>query len=648
MELLERANFLGSLADYANEARNGHGRFVLVAGDSGIGKTALLEAFQQWSGATRWLWGACDALFTPRPLGPLFDIAAELGGELFALCRREAPREELFRVFLEQIDGGAHPTVVAVEDIHWADEATLDLLRFTARRLSRNRTLLIATYRDDEVQGNRALELVLGDLARQRAVRRMLLPSLSPAAVQTLAAGRPVDPTELHRLTGGNPFYVSEILDAGPDAVPTSVRDAVMARMSRLRPEARRVVEAGALVGGRIDPAILETVAEDEGTGLDHAVASGMLVSESGGLRFRHELARMAVEGSIPNHRAVELHRRILQVLEASAPLDHAVLAHHAEGARDPAAVLRHAPEAGRRSAELGSHREAAAQYERALRFAGGIDAADLAHLHEGLAYELSLVDRWEEATEERQEALRLWRQVGNAEKIGENLRWLSRCLWRLCRGAEANEAAAAALQILEPLPPAPELAWAYANLALQRVQAGDVRDGIRLAEQARDLAESLAQPEILSHALNTMACAYGAIGEGGWDLFERALRIALDEGLEEQVGRAYANMYATGTKQRRFGDVESSFAEGLAFCEDHDVATFTVCLTGWRAVALTDLGRWDEAATLGEGMLGLPEMSFVNRMNPLLALGATGRPDQVAGRHRRAGRRRAKAVGPD
>ena len=191
------------------------------------------------------------------------------------------------------------------------------------------------------------------------------------------------------------------------------------------------------------------------------------------------------------------------------------MLAHHAEGAGDAAAVLRHAPEAARRSAELGSHREAAAQYERALRFADGIDTAELALLREGLAYELSLVDRWEEA-EERQEALRLWRQVGNAEKIGQNLRWLSRCLWRLCRGAEANDAAAAALQVLEPLPPAPELAWAYANLALQRVQAGDVRDGIRLAEKARDLAERLAEPEILSHALNTMGCAYAAMGRAG------------------------------------------------------------------------------------------------------------------------------------
>src|SRR6185437_4108286 len=130
MELLERASFLDALAGYATEARHGSGRLVLVSGESGIGKTALAEAFQAQLHGARWLWGACDGLLTPRPLGPLFDIAAQAGGRLLQLCGQGAARDQLFGAFLAELDSPAPLTVTVIEDVHWADEATLDLLRF--------------------------------------------------------------------------------------------------------------------------------------------------------------------------------------------------------------------------------------------------------------------------------------------------------------------------------------------------------------------------------------------------------------------------------------------------------------------------------------------------------------------------------------
>ena len=331
------------------------------------------------------------------PAGSAVRHRGELGGELFALCRQDAPREELFRVFLEQIDGGAQPTVVAVEDIHWADEATRPAALHGPAPLG-NRTLLIATYRDDEVQGNRALEVVLGDLARQRAVRRMLLPPLSPVAVQTLAAGRPADPAELYRLTGGNPFYLSEILDAGPEVVPTSARDAVMARMSRLlgRPAGWSRLREWSAAGST--PAILETVAEDEGIGLDHAVASGMLVSEAGGLRFRHELARMAVEGSIPTigrwSSTAASCRSWRMRPRSSTPCSPTTRRARAMPRR-PASCPGGRPAVGTAGLAPGGRRavRAGALLRRRDRLGGP------GRTPPGLAYELSLVDRWEEAT---------------------------------------------------------------------------------------------------------------------------------------------------------------------------------------------------------------------------------------------------------
>ena len=157
MELLERASFLRALTEYADESRRGDGRLVLLSGESGIGKTALLEAFEQRLEGARWLWGACDGLLTPRPLGPLFDIGARAGGELARLCGADASRDELFAALLAELDSSTALTVVVIEDVHWADESTLDLLSFLGRRLSRLRGLLLVTYRDDEVDRTQRL-----------------------------------------------------------------------------------------------------------------------------------------------------------------------------------------------------------------------------------------------------------------------------------------------------------------------------------------------------------------------------------------------------------------------------------------------------------------------------------------------------------
>src|SRR6185437_6473980 len=241
MELLERTPFLQTLAEYAGEARQGNGRLVLLSGESGMGKTVLLEAFQQQLDGARWLWGSCDGLLTPRPLGPLFDIGAQLDGELATLCRQGAPRDRLFAAFLAEI-GSSTFTVAVIEDVHWADEATIDLLNFLGRRLSRRNALVLVSYRDNEVGADHPLRIVLGDLATQRATRRMRLPPLSQRAVRRLAEQRDIDAAELHRITGGNPFYVNEVLAARWPSVPPTVSDAVGARLARCNPSAREIV----------------------------------------------------------------------------------------------------------------------------------------------------------------------------------------------------------------------------------------------------------------------------------------------------------------------------------------------------------------------------------------------------------------------
>lgn len=214
----ERERCLLDLAEWLDAAVEHGGLVALVEGEAGIGKTALLQEFSaQQRRVGRVLWGACDALFTPRPLGPLHDIARQTQKALLAAIAA-GNRDAIFTAALDELERGP-PALVVLEDLHWADDATLDLFKFLSRRIHRTHALLVITYRDDELGPRHPLRFVLGELPRG-GVRRLRLVPLSESAVTELAdnAGRPA--TGLRALTGGNPFFLTELLAAGTDAVP--------------------------------------------------------------------------------------------------------------------------------------------------------------------------------------------------------------------------------------------------------------------------------------------------------------------------------------------------------------------------------------------------------------------------------------------
>jgi tetratricopeptide (TPR) repeat protein len=622
MHLLERELPLAALATCAREARHGDGRLMLVAGEAGVGKSALIEELQNDLADARWSWGACDGLFTPRPLGPLFDLAAQLGGELEELCRAGAAREDLFRALLRQVSDPPVLDVVVVEDVHWADEATLDLLRFLGRRLRDAPVLLIVTYRDDSLTADDPLRAALGEIARQRTTRRVELAPLSADAVRILAGPSGLDAAELYRLTGGNPFYVTEVIQAGMSKIPAAARDAVLARAVRLSGESREVLDVAALIGTRSDLPLIESVTACPPRAVDEILASGLLAGDGGWLRFRHEIARLAVAQAVPAHLGSAIHARILAGLESAGCEDHARMAFHAEGAGDGAAVFRYASSAARQAAALASHREAAAQYERTLRFAADADPATAAGLYDGLAYELGLLDRWQDAVDADERALARWRQAADRRRESATLRHLAHTMWRLCRGPEARAAAEAAVAILEPLEPSAELAWAYANLAGDQMEDGHYDLAIELSRRAQALAESFGLPSVLSDALNTEACSTASQGGEWTTLMQQALDVAVAGRLQPQAGRAYANMHAIYAAQRRLDEAERCFAEGIAYCDEHDIGTYGTCLRGERTSTLEKRGRWDESASLGVELLTGSGASPVNRINPLMSLG--------------------------
>lgn len=627
MELRERHRQLSALSQYAREAREGRGRLVLVSGDAGVGKSALVETFAEELDDARVLWGASDGQFTPRPLGPVLDIAAQAGGELARLAADGTPREALFTAARAELTGdvcaGGPLTVAVFEDVHWADEATLDLLRFLGRRLRDARSLLVVTYRDQGTPTNDSLRIALGDLSSQRGTRRIAVPPLTRSAVDALAAGSAVSGEELYRLTGGNPFFVGEVLRGAPGQIPPSAIDSVLARLAQLPPAARRYAEAAALMGARIDPALLVEVVGEETTALDALVGSGLLVSDGHRLRFQHELARAAVEQETQAHRRTPMHRRILTALVGAGETDDARMAYHAEGAEDSGAVLEYAPAAARQAARLRSHREAALQYERALRFADATPDSMRAGLHDALSGELSLVDRWEDAADHAERALALWQTTDDPASRSGTERFLSRVMWRLNRGADALRLAEQARRTVEPLGDTAALARADANLSLALSNEARYAESLVLAHKAQQLGEDSGLPDVLSDALDTEACVLAIRAEDRWrDVMLRSIQVAKDHQLQAQAGRAYANMHAALTMEHRYAEATHCFREGLAYCEDHDLATFSTCLRSSQAVVELETGRWDRAEASSRQLLAMVHISPANAITPQLNVG--------------------------
>ena len=358
-DLLERQAELAAFQQLLQRAPT-LGRVVLVAGEAGVGKTSVLRgaaAAHAATGGDVW-WGACDALQTPLPLAPLLDIAREQRPRLAA--RLEGPRQALFEAVLDELRHAATPVLMVVEDAHWADDATLDLLKYLGRRIERTHAVLAISYRDDEVTHTHPLRRVLGELPHSARVL-IDVPRLSEHGVAELARRLGAEADGVHAATGGNAFFATELLRAGRlprGVVPRTVQDVVLARFAALPAPVQELLRAVAVVPGRAERWLVDALVAPRTEELEAALASGLLVMDGSWLAYRHELARVAVESALSPALHTAWHARVLQALAAGTPAPPAArLVHHAVHAYDVAAISRHAPAAaaeGRACGALG------------------------------------------------------------------------------------------------------------------------------------------------------------------------------------------------------------------------------------------------------------------------------------------------------
>jgi DNA-binding CsgD family transcriptional regulator/tetratricopeptide (TPR) repeat protein len=625
MNLFERDSLLGSLEMLLHEAADGAGRVVLVGGEAGIGKTSLATALRDRRGAAGLWWGACDALQTPHPLAPLHDIARANAVRFKPLLAENAGRAQLFEAVLAELQASAVPTLFVVEDAHWADEATLDLLKFLGRRLEHLRCLLLVTYRDDEVAAHHPLRRLMGELPAA-CVTRMQVPRLSAEAVEAMARSALRSHEGLHALTQGNPFFVSELLQHGIDGLPQGVQDLVLARFARLGPMAQEVMQLASIVPRRIDGWLMQAVLAPPLAAIEECLDAGLLIADGNrnALAFRHELARVAIEQSLSRLRAQGLHAQVLAALERAdaSRVSLAWRVHHADRAGDADAVLRLAPEAALEAQRRGAHREAAAHLRTALACATQQSDPVRAALLDRLSYESYLTDRIEDALAARHAAREVWRRMEERLKEGDAIRWLSRLSWFNGQTAVAETYADEAIAVLGALPPGRELAMAYSNRAQLHMLQGEGADAVALGTRALELATGLGDQEIQVHALNNIGTARLDAGDdAGRDELEQSLALSLAGGLEEHAARAYVNLSFDAVMLKRFPAALDWMERGIGYCDSRDLDAWARYMTAYQAAAWFALGQWRRAAEQAAQLLHAPDLAPINRIVALTVL---------------------------
>ena len=609
--MLERDAELAALAHAAREAADGHGSVVLVMGEAGIGKSSLVEALRFHLPAEgRMLVGYCDDLATPRTLGPFRDLVGSVGTELSRAVTDGSERDRVLTALRTELTWPDHPTVLVIEDVHWADDATLDALRYLIRRIADVPAVLILTYRDDELNREHPLHGLLGQASRSDHVRHLPLHRLSQQAVRQLSAGSSVDTNDLFALTSGNPFFVHELLASTQgERVPPTIADAVLARVRSLDPSTQDVLEQLAVVPSALDRWLVDALVPGSGQGGEGTVAAlaaaeerGLLSVSTRKIAFRHELTRRAIAGSVPAARLLALNQRVLAALIDHDGSDVSRIVHHAAQAGDQDAIIRYGPAAGRDAARAGAHREAVAHFSLVLEHEGRFAPGERAELLAQYAIECYTVGAIDKAVKAGRRAVEENRSLGDLRQLGACLRWLSRIWWMAGNRANAEQAGREAISVLERAGDSRLLALALSNESQLCMAACRFAESIEYGERAAALARETGDAAVTSHALTNIGVSRWGLGDpAGQPTLDEALRVALEAGDVEDACRAYVNLVRNLLDWCRLEEAERYLTAAMKLAEETEFFGILSYMQVMRARLEFARGSWDEAVRAAE-----------------------------------------------
>lgn len=633
-------------------ARAGQASIVMIGAEAGVGKTRLLREYvtsARAAGATVLVGGCIEVGSGSLALAPVAEalrqLAADVGEDRFRALmvgpRRwltrlvpdvivtsddatDLPTAQVFAALqrvLDDLGSPDRPVVLALEDLHWADGSTLDLVGYLARTMVDAHVTVVGTYRTDELHRRHSLQPLLGELARLDGVERIELAPLTKTEVAQMLEGI-LGPSvsaaildEIAERSGGNAFFAEELAGARTrtdGGLPTNLRDILRARVARLTPAAVEVLRDAAVIGRRFSDVLLQRV--HGGTvddALREAVDGQVLVIEGGSLAFRHALVHEAVLGDTLPGRRVQVHGAVAAALEEHPDLAvggqrsaAGTIAHHYFEAHDLPRAFHASIGAARAAREMSAYREAQFHGERALEVWDRVADADRATVsHAQLLLdtaaaaaasdgELAAIDHAREA---------ILAAGPDEPDVGVYARReLAGALWANGRNTEALEAATDALQAAPDASPAARFqalryhAWMLAHV-------GRFDEALPQFRQALDMADELGDPSLRALALH----GYGANLpvtdlEAGLEAMREAVDLDLQLGHVDRAGHDLANQATTLLLGGRAEEAAAATARALDLADEHGIVNGAIdyaAITG--ALAAYRLGRWDKAATL-------------------------------------------------
>jgi DNA-binding CsgD family transcriptional regulator/tetratricopeptide (TPR) repeat protein len=676
-----RTEELARLGAAVDRAAAGTPTTVLVGGEAGVGKTRLvgeLVASARRAGATVLVGGCVELGGEGMPFAPLIEALrafvrdldepalarlvpgrarAELARLLPELAAPDGPGTgerpasggdpgpwsdrgrlfELLLVLLERL-AAERPAVLVVEDLHWADRSTRDLLAFLHRNLRHGRLLLVMTYRSDELHRRHPLRPFLAELDRGRRAERLELARFGPDEVAAQLAGiqgapAPPELTErIHARSGGNAFFVEELAAtaaAGADGeLPPSLRDTLLARIELLAEPAQQVLGVASAAGSRVGHDLLAEVAglgdAELLAGLREAVSAHVLLVDAGdgAYGFRHALVKEAVYAELLPGERTRLHARFAAALAGrdggGDPGLAAELAWHWYAAHDLERALVAAVEAGRAAERAYAFAEAQRQFELALELwervpaaTAGLDKAELLARAGEAAANAGAADRAVALVRGALAEVAPGRDPLLAGQLTERLAFHLRVAGR----PGAMEAYQEAIRLVPPGPTV-ERARVLAGLGQALMLRARFAEAIATCQEAIEVARAAGSAAVETHALCSLGTALARLEDpdDGLAALGEARRLAARLGAAKDEARACVNLSDLLNDLGRLEEAVTVAMEGIEVARAAGLRrTFGAFLAGNAAAALHNQGRWDETAELTAAHLELGDDEDLN-----------------------------------
>ena len=603
MDLLERKPFFDLLHQKLAASKLGEGHCVFVCGEAGIGKTSLVKTFcKDLKEEYKVFQGTCDALFTPRPLAPLHDIASQMQIDLWQNDDEHLDRTGLFTRLFSQLSKQEQKTLIVFEDIHWADEATLDFIKFFSRRISQLPCLFILTYRDDENAFVSSMRNIIAQL-QPDSFTRLQLTSLSRQAVASMAAGKGYNGEDVYAISGGNPFYVNEILASYSPGVPDNIKDAILSVYDKQEEGTKNAWQICSVIPGGLEVNRFARIKSSWDEGMDHCFALNIITVKDDKVVFKHELYRRTIEGSLSPFKRIALNKMMLDLFLTSFEDEGEIerIVHYAKNANENALVIKYAPLAARQAASVGAHTEAAKLFLTAIEYSTG-DKEQLLELYEAYAYECYLTNQTAEAIIYSSKSLELWKQKGDIENLGNCLYFLSRLWWINDNLKKAEYFAGQAIEVLENQPSSKAKAMAYSLMSQLKMFSDLPGECIEWGEKAIALAKELSNTTVLSYALGNVGSVQiriPALRQEGLAMLKQSLQIASENDHKDSEGMAYVNMGYNGLIIKDYALAEEALAVGIPYCEENNFDLWRLYLLTIKAKLKLETGDWPAAYNL-------------------------------------------------